>query len=448
MGTKAEICLIGDIVTDVTLKGASSKEYKVRLGGIVHAARGLWAMQIPYSVAYFAPDYLDEEIHDYLSRHGCAEVHKVGNVTGAPYVFLIEEGKEAGDQGYQFLLHEQIKVHLNETAWKEKVVNKDYTEYIFISGNYDIATTIGKLNEESRIHIDLANNVKDFSMLEGITRKLSSIFLSTSSTLFQNTFDGDFRSFARPFERYTELLILKENRGGSRGIDFRSNEVASVPAQTQPITHSIGVGDVYNSTFVVQSAYRTLHEAMTYASWVATEYALTTFPDDFAKAALRTLACKAEDLISLGGVSLPWERRKNINIYIAAPDFDFIDVRPIDNLVASLSYHNFNPRRPIHENGQMEKKASITRRQELYAKDMALLAQCSVLVAVLLYNDPGTLIEIGLAAAKGMPTIVYDPYQIAENCMLTELPTLVSMDLDEVISEVFIQSCKLKTNEQ
>jgi nucleoside 2-deoxyribosyltransferase len=61
-----------------------------------------------------------------------------------------------------------------------------------------------------------------------------------------------------------------------------------------------------------------------------------------------------------------------------------------------------------------------------------------------LYNDPGTLIEIGVAAAKGMPTIVFDPLNEATNCMLTELPTLVTNDLDEVITEIFVQSANLK----
>ncbi|AKD04367.1 nucleoside 2-deoxyribosyltransferase [Pontibacter korlensis] len=448
MDANAKICLIGDIVTDVTLKGASSEEYKVRLGGIVHAARGLWAIGVPYTVAYFAPDYLDKEIHNYLSRHGCSAVYKIGSVTGAPYVFLIEEVKEAGHQGYQFLLRDQIKVHFDETTWNENIVGGDFTDYIFVSGNYDIAAAISWLSEEAKIHIDLANNVEDLHMFEIMNRRLSTIFLSTSSTLFQTNFVESFRSFAKPFERYAKQLILKENRGGSRGIDFLSDEVVSVPAQTQPIMHSVGVGDVYNSTFVFQHSSGTLKEAMTYASWIATEYALTTFPDDFAKSALRTLATKAEDLISLGGVSLPWEARKSINIYIAAPDFDFVNVEPIDKLFHSLRYHNFNPRRPVQENGQMEKNALTTRKQELYCKDMVLLDECLILVAVLLYNDPGTLIEIGLAAAQGKPTIVYDPYQIAENCMLTQLPTLVSSDLDEVISEVFIQSSKLKTNEQ
>jgi nucleoside 2-deoxyribosyltransferase len=65
----------------------------------------------------------------------------------------------------------------------------------------------------------------------------------------------------------------------------------------------------------------------------------------------------------------------------------------------------------------------------------------------LLYDDPGTLIEIGLAIERKIPVIVFDPFSRATNLMLTELPTLVSSDLDKVLTEIFVQSAKI-TNER
>lgn len=44
-----------------------------------------------------------------------------------------------------------------------------------------------------------------------------------------------------------------------------------------------------------------------------------------------------------------------------------------------------------------------------FNKDMELLKDCQILIAVLLFNDPGTLIEIGVAAERKLPTFVYDP---------------------------------------
>ena len=127
----------------------------------------------------------------------------------------------------------------------------------------------------------------------------------------------------------------------------------------------------------------------------------------------------------------------------AAPDFDFVDTKPIDFICQALEYHNFTPRRPIKENGQMSKEAGKVERQKLFQSDMALIDSCQMMLVVLLYNDPGTLIEIGVAAEKGMPVLVYDPYSIAENCMLTEIPNVVSTSADQIISELFKYASKL-----
>lgn len=90
----------------------------------------------------------------------------------------------------------------------------------------------------------------------------------------------------------------------------------------------------------------------------------------------------------------------------------------------------------------MEEDASRARKQELVTGDLEIFDRCQLLVAVLLFNDPGTLIEIGYAIAKRIPVIVYDPYGAAKNCMLTELPDLVTTDIEQVIAEVFIKSNK------
>lgn len=437
-----KICLIGDIVVDVTLK-TSTTDIKLRMGGIIHAARCLWSLDIPFAVAYFAPNYLDEQIVEYLTSLSCQDIFKLGEVTGAPYVFLIQEVKEIGDQGYEFLLRDSIKVQYDEISL-DKLYQTKYEDYFLITGNYNAESIINNL--KGRIHIDVANNVENIDFFNQCKQKLDTIFISTSSGIFTKLYQDDFESFANNFKSHTQKLILKENRGGSRAIDFTNMETLHIPAQTKPIMHSVGVGDVYDCVYVGSHQNMSLYKALILSSWIATEYAVTTFPDDF-KTSVTRIISDSEDLDKMGGVLLPWENRKKINIYIAAPDFDFIETLPIEKLVNALNYHNFNPRRPIKENGQMEENASKSRKVELFTQDMALLEECSILVAVLLYDDPGTLIEIGLSSAKGIPTIVYDPYKQANNCMLTELPDLVSSNLDEIISEVFIKSSILNNNE-
>src|SRR5689334_15150840 len=109
MKSDQRICLIGDILVDVAL-GTQFNKTKLRLGGIVHAARALWAIGVDFDVYYFAPAYLNDLIKEYLSHLGCSNPVKLGDVIGAPYVFLIQEAKEIADQGYEFLLREEVQV--------------------------------------------------------------------------------------------------------------------------------------------------------------------------------------------------------------------------------------------------------------------------------------------------------------------------------------------------
>lgn len=429
------ICLVGDIITDITLATPKSK-LKMRLGGIVHAARALWAMDVDYAVAYFAPDYMDSHIEMFLEEHNCKLIIKLGTVTNCPYTMLINEVKEIGNQGYDFLYHEDINIVYDYQAIK---ILNDFDKLMLISGNYSMNKVLGEVDENRKIYCDVANNVRSSSELPQ-SIKFDMLFVSTSSDLFKNQY-SDYDSFCDLLKPYANKIVLKENRGGSRAYDSVLAESYNIPSQTSSIQHSVGVGDVYDVVSVT-SPYDSFYDRLYFASWVAMEYAMTTFPDNFKKSVQGLLKTPIEHIKNMPGCVLPWEVRRKCHIYIAAPDFDFVDPTQIDMVCNSLLYHNFVPHRPIKENGQMPKDADKAKRMSLYSADMVLLDQCNMLLAVLLYNDPGTLIEIGLAAQRGIPTLVYDPNGIADNCMLTELPTLVSSDMDEIISRVFNEYSK------
>jgi len=115
----------------------------------------------------------------------------------------------------------------------------------------------------------------------------------------------------------------------------------------------------------------------------------------------------------------------------------------IDTLEKSLLYHNFTPRRPIKENGQMKEDDTLQQKQQFYDNDIKLIDECCIVICVLLYNDPGTLVEIGIASEKQIPVLLYDPYNIAKNCMLTHSCSIVTNNMDEIISETFIKSSKI-----
>lgn len=433
------ICLVGDILTDVTLATAENP-LKMRLGGIVHSARALWAMDVEYAVAYFAPSYMDGQIDMFLKEQNCKTIIKLGNVINCPYTMLIQEAKEVGNQGYEFLYHDDIAIDYDIDSLQKL---NSFDELMFISGNYDFEKVLNYIDGDKKLHCDVANNVNSVADLPK-ERVFETLFISTSSNIFKSEY-ASFDAFCELLKPLAKRIVLKENRGGSRVFETSTGIVNNIPSQTTKVKHSVGVGDVYDVVSLT-STYDNYHDQLVLASWVAMEYALTTFPDDFknsVKSLLRTPVSMLKDQV---GCFLPWEVREKCNIYIAAPDFSFIDTKQIDCLCDSLNYHHFTARRPIKENGQITEGADKKERQGLFCSDMSLLGDCNMLIAVLLYNDPGTLIEIGLAAQRGLPTLVYDPNKIADNCMLTELPTLISSDLDEIIAKVFIEYSKKYRN--
>lgn len=286
------------------------------------------------------------------------------------------------------------------------------------------------------VYADANFDPQDAATFGLLGKEFDSLIYSTSSARFLQLYDGSFDSLRRELVgKYAKSVMLKENRGGTR---FATDgNVIQVPAQARKVQHSVGVGDCFDAVFIALRHSYPDAAALGYASCIAAEYASTTDPDAFRDLAQAWLRVPADEIAELSGMVVPWEVRQKVQIYVAAPDFDHVDRRPIDAVAAALEYHNFKPRLPVREHGMMGENASEERRQTLCDADLRLLDECQLLVAVMLYDDPGTLIEIGIATERGIPVIVYDPYGRAENLMLTQVPFKVSADLDEVITAVF-----------
>lgn len=430
------ILLVGEVVVDVTLLRPAA-ENKLRLGGVFHAARALWAIGADYEIACFCPTYVDRAMRDQASKHGARLVTTIGEITGSPNVMLIAEATEAGDQGYDHLLRDEYEATFYADVLKKAIDCGEISDVLVLSGNFPLKSVLALLGSTSaRIHVDLGNGPSDFADLGSLGRNLATLFLSTSARTFPLIANDLPQSAQASAGSFAESIVLKENRGGARVFNSDSSVVVA-GSQRREIVHSVGVGDAFDAIWVFERQRRDQQSALHRASWIAAEYAATTFPDDFKRACIRTLGISDEELSGLQGVSLPWERRSQHQIYIAAPDFDYMDRRHIDGLVACLRYHNFSPRLPVRENGQANESMSRADRQRLFDGDVTLLRQCSLLIAVTAFEDPGTHIEIGLAHAWGIPVIVYDPYARARNVMLTELPELVSSSLDRIVTATF-----------
>jgi len=444
MNQSKKIILIGEVCVDVTLTQAE-QENKMRLGGVIHAARSLWAIDTVYDLLYIAPDYLSQKIELYARQHGAESVSQVGSIKGAPNVLLISEPKEVGNQGYELLLRDEYQFILKENALTKSLLKVNASDIIIFSGSFDLGKILAACNSTSaKIHIDAAIGLKSLEHFKILNKKIDTVILSTSSDFFLS---GCHKSTNKLRDSLLgvvcENLLFKENRGGARFFqESEPDRPILVEAQIRPIVHSVGVGDCFNSIFIELRNKFTNKVALTYASWIAAEYASTTYPDDFKRECNRILQITDDEIVEIPGISLPWDVRQDYQIYIAAPDFDFMDTTLIKYVADSLSYHNFNPRLPVRENGQMEPDASSYRRRELFNADMVLLNKCQLVLAVLISNDPGTLVEIGLAAGLKIPVIIYDPYNIVHNPMLTEVPKLVSSNLDHILVEIFQLAAK------
>ncbi|MDQ8747731.1 nucleoside 2-deoxyribosyltransferase [Elizabethkingia miricola] len=430
-----KVCLVGDVIVDVTLKN-NNDDLKMRLGGIIHSARAFWAISYDFGIGYISPTYLDTRIFDFSSHLNNPKLIKVADTLNAPNLILIEEAREIGDQGYELILREEIEYKYHDFDFDK------FEKILITSGQFDIRKILDK-TEDKQVSIELAN--LDYQQILDLNYKFNNIYISTSSHIFKTFIESQtftFEAFSGLFKDICNTLIFKENRGGTRAYNFIENRIYQVSSQTKPIQHSVGVGDVFNAIFEA-SIHNDIQKDLALSSFVAMEYASTTFPVNFKNSVEQLLKIDINDLVNLQGVILNWEMRNAINIYIAAPDFDFVDTRLIDKLADSLIYHNFSPRRPVKENGQMKEEYTIEQKKEFYIKDHEILNDCKIVIAVLLYNDPGTLVEIGIASERKIPVLLYDPYNIAKNCMLTNSCKIVTNNMDEIISEVFTISSEL-----
>lgn len=425
------ILLVGEIYVDFTL-ATQNASVKLRLGGIVHAARGLWAAGVPYAVAAVCPAYLETEAKKYLEQHGCAEFTLIAAVDGAPNVITIGDVREVGPQGYVDLLRNTKKIlNIDHSADLRK-----FQDVILFPGAYDLTLVSKKLSETAGVVVDIAYDIQNVEQLNSLSNRITDIVISTSSELFLRFGSDDVNSLLDLFKPFADFLLLKENRGGSRLFDLRAGTLDHVPANLGETVNSVGVGDVF--TAVYASFLKSDRSA---ASWrgmqVATRYAQTTYVDDFKTNVQRDFKLEIDEVRSLGGVSLPWHQRKKYEIYLAAPDFSYVDKKEVDAAVEALKYHNFLVHRPILENGEAKLGSTTSELSDFFFKDLESLRRCAIIFAVPLSRDPGTLVEMGVGIAENKPVITYDPRGESNNTMVVCGSYHYSDDLDASLNALF-----------
>lgn len=429
--TKA-VLVVGELFVDYTPAQRGSM-CKLRLGGIAHAARGLWAAGLQYAVAAICPAYLVDEAKRYLATVGCNEFIWLGDVVGAPNVVLIGDITEVSHQGYEDLMRDTKVVNLQDPLPRLD----EYQEVIVFPGRFDLSAVASAFSGEARFSFDIAYDIADLRSIQLFKGRLQALIISTSSSLFIELGKNDVERLLDAVKAFSpEVFLLKENRGGSRLFNFGEDSVDEIPATLGCTVNAVGVGDVYSAVMVGLS-----RKGWTEAAWrgcqAATAYSQSTFPDDIKRDVQRGFQVPLKVLQDLGGTVLPWHDRQAYSIYLAGPDFSYVEKQELDRAVASLEYHNFRVLRPIAENGELSRPASESELRRTYHLDCQLLRECDAVFAIPLNCDPGTLVEIGMAREMGKPVITYDPRSENDNTMVLVGSSTYSSDLDECLNGTF-----------
>jgi nucleoside 2-deoxyribosyltransferase len=435
----APVLIVGEVVIDFTL-AQSDAECKLRLGGIVHAARGLWAAEQPYSVAAVCPRYIVDDVRAYLDIHGCKEFFWLGDVIGSPNVIVIGEPLEVSHQGYEDLLRDGKRIKMIEPPPDLS----GYEKVVVFPGKFDTINLLGLFSPSAKFTFDVAYDIDNLSVLKAFHGRIGAIIISTSSGLFMELGKEKIENLLSKVEDLSpEIFLLKENRGGSRLFNLADETTTEIPAILGRTVNSVGVGDVYSAVMVGLS-----QNGWAEAAWrgcqAATAYSQTTYPDDLRLDIQRAFKLSFDSLRALSGTILPWHDRQSFSIYIAGPDFSYVHKPELDRAVGSLRYHNFKVRLPVQENGEIIRPGTQADLVLAYHKDYQLLKDCDLVFAVPLERDPGTLVEVGMAISLGKPVITYDPRAENNNTMVVVGSVVYSSILEECLNGVFDAMAKLR----
>jgi len=431
------ILICGDVMVDVHLQLNNKGMTSLQLGGVFHSARALSALKQSYGLGFMAPSYLKENIYECASKLNVKEVFEFGSVDCAPNVILIGEPTEAGNQGYIELLGTQKKSPLN---WQEIKKNDwaDYTDVLIYPGAYDWVCLTNFFQESGKdVHIDLqyvsSSEIKELQLVRG----LNTLFLSTSSPVFSDICKKQPDKVAELATDCCQRVILKENRGGSRLFRCADSKWISVPCYPIQCLHSVGVGDCYNAAFLASLRIGCSEEvALNRASLSAAFYAGTL---DFTELDA-LLSCLSEvDIDFFDNIRLPWEKRQDIHIYLAGPDFPNVDTSLIDKVERNLKYHNFSTHRPIQENGLITGRETESEELRIFQNDIQLLKECDLLVAISLTEDSGTMAELGYFRQMQKPAILFDPLNKIDNMFVQRIVNRVCYNFTELTEAVFAE---------
>jgi Nucleoside 2-deoxyribosyltransferase len=422
---KQKILIVGNIQVDIHHEALNHNlAPTLRLGGIMHLARLFSALKIDFIVGYYAPDTLDKNIYSYCLELQALGCYKLGTIESSSNIELPENFINSNkSKNNKQVVFSDLKDLINKIKPTDLILNLQEFDYKNISLDIN--------RYQGRIHINYLN-YKSYN-LDSIEKKIDTLIITDYSIKDNEKLKTEY--FNQFKNKSINHFLIENNQKGIICFDNVKHKLYKSPNYNLKNINKTGVSEVFLATFIIPKFEDNFYKKLNFSTLITKIYIKNI---DFKKFKKTINELLKNNIINQKSLStLSWDEKKEHHIYLAAPDFPHVDTTKLEELNEYLLFHNFRPRLPIRENGLVSKNMTYEDELKLYNGDIALLDKSSLLIAILLYNDPGTLVELGMIKQAGKPTIIYDPYNICENLFVRHTADYLCKTVKEVLEATY-----------
>lgn len=202
-----------------------------------------------------------------------------------------------------------------------------------------------------------------------------------------------------------EIVVMK--RGPRGALVYEAGELTIVPAYKTRRVWKVGSGDVFAAVFAMgwMKHNETAHDAAMRASKATAFYCENRTPPTIEQ--LKNFnPCEIE-------IGARWTSGESFSAYLAGPFFNLAQLWLVEEAKHALSSMQLKVLSPYHEVG-------VGPAMDVAPKDLEMIRNSDVVLALCDGFDPGTLFEVGYARSLGIPVVVFSEIESAENLKMME----------------------------
>ncbi|MCS5697338.1 PfkB family carbohydrate kinase [Desulfofundulus thermocisternus] len=238
------------------------------------------------------------------------------------------------------------------------------------------------------------------------------------------------------FNKGVGLVVTKFGPGGSSIYQRGKGERIDIPAFKSNYKWTVGAGDIYNAVFLLEyNRTGNLERAGRFASLASANFIEQFELDD--------LPWSYDELVAKGRIEqfMHPEQAGEVNIYLAGPFFSQGEKTLVSYTYHALKKCGFNVYSPWHEQGVIK---GIEQSFKTFKNNVLALESASAVVALLDYEDPGTVWECGYAKAKGIPIYALQTLENKLNLMVEFGVELICPSLRCLIDCLYLEFARVR----